>query len=279
MKSAALVLAAATAVASASDVTVSVMGVDRIFSVFGGSPCSGSDPSRLGMCPGPQEYLHFGSCCVQLPGRDAVVMGCMPLRSSVDTCDALAASLGHTATSTTSAPVVTTSDPLPSTPSSDATTVAPVVPLPDVAPGQTTTSAPSDATTSSPSDTATTGAPATTTPTDASTPESTTSEPLIINGTQVQSQQSMTDNSAAGTKSATAGATSTVSTLLLVVGCCAAALAVVGGVLFARKKNETAAAGASPSTPPQPLSLPVGYAEESPIDEDSLTPLSAVVCM
>ncbi|EQC42540.1 hypothetical protein SDRG_00271 [Saprolegnia diclina VS20] len=274
MKSTALAFLALAALAAASDVTVSVNGVDRVFTVHGTSPCSGSDPTRVGMCPGPQEFLHYGSCCVQLPERTTVVMGCMPLRSPVDTCDALAASLGHPS--------------VPSTPS-EVLTAAPATQnaITTSAPTDVATSAPSDATTPAPKDAAT-PAPkdaATPAPTDATTPapsdatpEPTTDAALPLNGTRVQSQ-AMTDNSKAGATNANDGAASTTATMALAVGCCAAALAVVGGVLVARKKNESAAMAASPNTPPQPMSLPVGYGDESPIDEDSLTPLSAVVCM
>ncbi|KDO16420.1 hypothetical protein SPRG_18057, partial [Saprolegnia parasitica CBS 223.65] len=48
IKSTALAFLGAAALAAASDVTVSVNGVDRVFTVHGPSPCSGDDPSRVG---------------------------------------------------------------------------------------------------------------------------------------------------------------------------------------------------------------------------------------
>ncbi|OQS02811.1 hypothetical protein THRCLA_04858 [Thraustotheca clavata] len=285
MKSTFVLFAGLFAAATASD--VSVNGINHIFHVFGGSSCSGSDPSQVGMCPGPQEFLTYGSCCVQLPNRASVVMGCMPLRSATDTCSALAASLGQNfpypdaPATTTSSPSTTTSTSAPATTSNNAAaTNAPATNSPATdAPANNSpaTNAPATATTLNDS-------PATASPQDAGSlanalPEVTTDVP-IVNGTHLQGQQAMTDGSSANNQSgANAGATSTVTTMAVAVGCCAAALAIVGGVLIARKKNQAAEAAASPNTPPQPLSLPAEYGEESPIDEDNLTPLSAVVCM
>jgi hypothetical protein len=68
-------------------VPVSVNGVPGSFNMSSSQLiCSGRNASVVGECPGPQSLLPYGSCCVQLPNRNELVMGCVPRISEKDTC-------------------------------------------------------------------------------------------------------------------------------------------------------------------------------------------------
>ncbi|ETW04559.1 hypothetical protein H310_03783 [Aphanomyces invadans] len=81
---AAVVVAAMCLASSVGGTDVSVVGVAGVFTAPDGPSCGGT--SRIGVCPGPQPRLEFGSCCQALPNRPSLVLGCVPLRSETAAC-------------------------------------------------------------------------------------------------------------------------------------------------------------------------------------------------
>ncbi|RQM22594.1 hypothetical protein B5M09_008185 [Aphanomyces astaci] len=81
-----LVALATTLVASVRAIDVSVLGVPGTFHAPSGVSCGGSDLTRIGVCPGPQPRLEFGSCCQALPNRPLLVLGCVPRLATTSGC-------------------------------------------------------------------------------------------------------------------------------------------------------------------------------------------------
>ncbi|CAK4084065.1 unnamed protein product [Aphanomyces euteiches] len=110
-------VASLATIAEAEKISVLGAGVFDA-TAYGRNACSGSDPTILGTCPGVQPGLSYGSCCVSIPHRVTVVMGCAPLISASDSCDQVAARLAADSTPqltprpTSPTPTVT---PLPTT--------------------------------------------------------------------------------------------------------------------------------------------------------------------
>ncbi|KAF0687240.1 Aste57867_21002 [Aphanomyces stellatus] len=272
-----IVLAASVA-SFATAQTVSVInGGAKPFAVpVGVAPCSGASYGLLGVgtCPGPQAGLEFGACCVRIPDRPTLVMGCAARRSATDSCADLDKSLNNGAlvpSSSTASPATT----LSATP-----IVTPAV-TESLAPVSTTTAAP--VTTDAP---ITTDAPATTiaaptTDATTTTPVPTTTStptPTPVSSVQVQS---MSDAGAAASPTLQENTTSKANSILIGASIIGVAAAVIGGVLFVRKQKPSDA-GTTPSTPPQPASIlgAVDFSEETPCEgEDFLTPKEDLVCL
>ncbi|ETV66554.1 hypothetical protein H257_16991 [Aphanomyces astaci] len=97
-------------------VDVSVVGLPGVFAAPNGRTCGGSDASRLGVCPGPQLRLVFGSCCEVVPSRlPVIVLGCVPRRSATPLCEK-------------KNPQITTASTMPSSATPKTTTPMPIAP-------------------------------------------------------------------------------------------------------------------------------------------------------
>ncbi|RHY16968.1 hypothetical protein DYB37_000688 [Aphanomyces astaci] len=262
-----LAVASLASVTTAAD-TISVLGAGVFTIKDGRTPCSGSNTDIIGACPESQNGLQFGSCCVEIPGRSSVVMGCAPLQSAADSCANVAARLNaQKAAQPTDAPATTAKNPSVTLESSLLTTLSPSTktdaPTQNTAPTlpaslviETTSAAPVAATT-------------------------TTAAPKAADEIALQ-QSPMSD--AADSSTALSDTTfSNANSILVGASIIGVAVAVIGGVLFVRKnKDRSSNVAASPSTPPQPASMAAvaAFPQETPYnDDDFLTPKDDLVCL
>ncbi|ETW00603.1 hypothetical protein H310_07175 [Aphanomyces invadans] len=253
-----IVVAALASVASAD--TISVLGAG-VFTVASGTPCSGSNVNVAGACPGAQPGLPFGSCCVSIPNRATVVMGCAPLQSTVDSCASVAARLSGKSNASTQ--VTTTNTPMEK-------------------PAESTTS-PSDIPIVNPStllptpliDQAAGGGftPKPTALTPTTDPIAMTDSPkVVMSDAGNPSKATLQDTTISNTNS-----------ILVVASIVGVVIAIIGGVFFVRKNyaDRNLNQDKSPNTPVHPASMGGGaYAQTTPYDEgDFLTPKEDMVCL